>query len=295
MSHVAAENEEALRAWDGVLFERFVRFRDVIVAGLARHGEEALVREPPREGDRVLDVGCGFGDSSALLAELVGPRGSVLGVDVAPRFVAAAQAEYSAPNVRFEVCDVQRAEFAETFDYAFSRFGTMFFASPVAALRNVRRALVPEGRLCMVVWRKREDNPWMHRAETVVKPLVPENEETDEARCGPGPFSMASADTVSLQLQSAGFERVRLERCDLPYLMGRDLEEAVALTMSLGPAAEAIRLAGEKADPLKEMLADLLRDALRDYETADGVIASSSTWIVTAQVPERSSSSSSSW
>jgi ubiquinone/menaquinone biosynthesis C-methylase UbiE len=295
VTHVAADNEEALRAWDGVLFDRFVRFKHLIVEGLARHGEEALRREPPLPGQRVLDIGCGFGDSAVRIAGIVGSTGSVLGVDVAPRFIASAQEEYDAANVRFEVCDVQLAEFDETFDYAFSRFGVMFFANPVAALRNVRRAMSPGGKVCFVVWRRREDNPWMHRAETIVKPLVPEpDENTDEARCGPGPFSMANADTMSLQLQIAGFERVRLERCDLPYLIGRDLDEAVAFNLALGPAAEAIRLAGDKAEAMRERLAALLRDGLRDFETPEGVVGGSSTWIVTAQAPPRSSSSMSS-
>jgi SAM-dependent methyltransferase len=284
MTHAAAENEESLRAWDGVLFDRFVTFKHLVVEGLAHHGEEALLREPPRVGDRVLDIGCGFGDSAARIAGYVGESGSVLGVDISTRFIASATEEYGAPNVRFEVRDVQRTDFSDMFDYAFSRFGTMFFASPVAALRNVRRALAPGGRLVLVVWRRREDNPWVHIAEKIVKPLVPEPEETDEARCGPGPFSMANADTTSTILQSAGFSHVRFERCDLPYLIGRDLDEAVALNMALGPAAEAIRLAGDDAEPLKPHLAGLLRDALADHVTPEGVVAGSSTWIVTATV-----------
>jgi ubiquinone/menaquinone biosynthesis C-methylase UbiE len=291
MAQVALENEEARRAWDGVLFDRFVAFRDVIVAGLAQHGEVALERHPPRTGDRALDIGCGFGDTSARLGELVGAGGSVLGVDVAPRFVEAARTEFGAPNVQFDVCDVQIADLGTAaFDYAFSRFGTMFFAMPVAALRNVRRALVPGGRLCLVVWRRREDNPWVYRAETVVKPLVPVVEETDEARCGPGPFSMANADTVSTILLAAGFERIAFERLDVAYLIGRDLEEAVALNMALGPAAEAIRLAGEQAESLKPQLAALLREALAEFDTGAGVVADSSTWIVTAQSPADPSS-----
>ena len=87
--------------------------------------------------------------------------------------------------MRFEIVDVQAAQFDETFDYAFSRFGTMFFASPVAALRNVRRALVPGAPLCIVVWRQKLDNPWIHRAEQVVKPLIEVPEETDEPAVGP--------------------------------------------------------------------------------------------------------------
>jgi len=286
VAQVAAENAEALEAWNGVLFDRFLAFRDLIVVGLAEHGEQAIGLAPPKRGDRVLDVGCGFGDSAQALAAIVGPEGSVLGVDVAPRFVDAARAEAAgAGNVRFEVRDVEIAEFDETFDYVFSRFGTMFFANPVAALRNVRRALVPGGRLVSVVWRQKLDNPWMHRAELVVKPLVEVPEETDEPRCGPGPFSMANADTVSAQLLAAGFEGVALRRLDLPLLIGRTLDEAVEFNLALGPAAEAVRLAGPEGDALRPQLAELLREALAEFETPAGIVAHSSTWVITASSP----------
>ncbi len=219
MTQVAPENAEALEAWNGVLFDRFVHFRDLIITGIAPHGDEAIRSYPPQLGDRVLDIGCGFGDATQQLALLVGQAGSALGVDVAPRFVEAAReeaAQAGVANVRFEVCDVQVAVFDDTFDYAFSRFGTMFFANPVPALRNVRRALAPGGELCIVVWRRKLDNAWMSRAESVVTPLVEIPEDTEEPRCGPGPFSMANADTTSQVLQSAGFEDVRLRRFDLP-------------------------------------------------------------------------------
>jgi SAM-dependent methyltransferase len=286
VTEVLQENEEAQRAWDGVLFDRFVKYRPLVIAGLGGHGDAALRLQPPREGDRVLDVGCGFGDTAQQLAELVGPTGSVLGVDVAPRFIEAARAEAreaGVENARFEVMDVQAAEFDETFDYAFSRFGTMFFASPVAALRNVRRALVPSGRLCIVVWRRKLDNPWMHRAEQVVTPLVEVPEETDEPRCGPGPFSMADADTTSQILVSAGFDEIAFHRRDLPFRIGSTLDEAIEVNLALGPAAEAVRLAGVEGDAMRPRLAALLRDALADLETPDGVIANSSVWIVTAR------------
>ncbi len=191
MTNVAAENAEALEAWNGVLFERFLVFRHLIIGGLTLHGGHAMQAHPPPPGARVLDIGCGFGDTTQQLAQLVGAEGSALGVDVAPRFIDAAReeaAEAGVTNVRFEVSDVQVTEFDETFDYAFSRFGTMFFANPVPALRNVRRALEPGGELCIVVWRRKPDNAWMHRAEQVVTPLVEVPDETDEPRCGPGPF-----------------------------------------------------------------------------------------------------------
>ena len=84
----------------------------------------------------------------------------------------------------------------------------MFFANPVAALRNVRGALRPGGTLCAVVWRRKLDNAWVHRAEQVVEQYLEHPEETDEPTCGPGPFSMANADTFTEQLKIAGFEPI---------------------------------------------------------------------------------------
>lgn len=289
MTEVLQENEEAQRAWDGVLFDRFVQFRHLVVGGLTPLGTAALELDPPRTGDRVVDIGCGFGDTALQLAELVGPAGSVLGVDVAPRFIETARAdaqEAGASNVRFETMDVQASAFDETFDYAFSRFGTMFFASPVAALRNVRRALVPGGRLCIVVWRRKLDNPWIHRAEQVVKPLIEVPEETDEPRCGPGPFSMADADTTSQILLGAGFDQLAFHRCDLPFTIGHTLDEAIDVNLALGPAAEVVRLAGTEGDAARPHLAELLREALAEFETPNGVIANSSVWIVTARAAD---------
>jgi len=289
MAVVLPENLEAQQAWDGVLFERFVAFRHLVIEGLAPHGAEAIRLMPPSPGDRVLDIGCGFGDTAQALAAVVGREGSVLGVDIAPNFVDAAgqeAAEAGVENVRFEVRDVQATPFDETFDYAFSRFGTMFFENPVPALRNVREALVPGGGLCIVVWRRRYDNPWLYEAERVVKPLVEVPEETDEPRCGPGPFSMADADTTSGQLKSAGFVDISLRRFDAPLMIGRTLDEAITMNLALGPAAEVVRLAGDAADAVRPRLEELLREALSPFVTPRGVVAQASTWIVTARVPD---------
>ena len=288
MSSIAAANEEAVGAWNGVLFDRFLQYRHIVTAGLGAHGEEALRQSPPRPGDRVLDIGCGFGDTSQALGRLVGPQGAVLGVDAAERFVALAGEEAQsagAVTVRFAVGDVQAISFEERFDYAFSRFGTMFFANPVVALRNVREALVPGGRLCMVVWRRKLDNEWLHRAEQVVEQFVAEPEESDEPTCGPGPFSMADADTTSDVVQRAGFEGVSLRRCDLPIEIGVDLDEAVAFTMALGPAGEVIRLAGEAAERIRPQITAALTEALSEFAAGGTVRANASTWIVTASAP----------
>jgi len=284
----ANANEEAIRAWDGPLFDAFVRFRHLLTGGLGAHGEEALSLVRPRPGDRVLDIGCGFGDTAQRIAGLVGASGTVLGVDAAPRFIEIARREAERAglaNVRFAVADVETASFGERFELAFSRLGTMFFANPVGALRNVREALVPGGTLAMVVWRAKLENDWLYRAQTITERFVAKPEEYDEPTCGPGPFAMANADTTSGILVSAGYEAISLRRCDLPITIGSDLDEAVELVMSLGPAGEILRLAGERAEHLHAPVAAALREGLADWAGPDGVTAPASTWIVTASAP----------
>jgi SAM-dependent methyltransferase len=283
---VSPENAEAIEAWDGPLFERFTKYRHVVVAGLKQFGDEAMRLYPPPRDGRVLDIGCGFGDTTQQLAELVGADGLAVGVDAAPRFIDAARAEAAqagVANARFAVMDVEAASFGERFDYAFSRMGTMFFANPVAALRNVREALVADGRLVMVVWRAREDNEWLHRAQRITEGFVSKPEEYDEPTCGPGPFSMANADTTSGILKSAGFDAITLCRCDLPLNAGSDLDEAVALTMDLGPAGEILRLQGDRAAHLREPIRQAIREGMAEFAGAEGVLAPASTWIVSAR------------
>jgi SAM-dependent methyltransferase len=288
MAEIAADNVEATEAWSGPLFERFVRFRPLMTDGLGAHGEAAMAAHPPRPGDRVLDIGCGFGDTTRRLAELVGD-GDAVGVDVAEPFIELARREAEeagAVEVEFRVVDVQTGELGGPYDYAFSRMGIMFFANPVAALRNVRESLRPGGTFCAAVWRRKLDNDWVHRAELVVEQYLEHPEETDEPTCGPGPFSMANADTLSEQLKIAGFEQISLQRCDLPIKLGDDLDGAVALTTALGPAGEVLRLWGDRVDEIRPKIAAEIGAALAEFERSDGVWAPASTWLVGARVPE---------
>jgi SAM-dependent methyltransferase len=287
-TNTPVDNVEATEAWDGPLYERFVRFREIVTTGLGAHGDEALRLHPPRPGERVLDIGCGFGDTTQPLARLVGPEGEVLGVDVAPRFIETARsetAEMGVPNARFEVADVQTDNLGGPYDMAFSRFGTMFFAGPVPALRNVRNSLVPGGRLVMVVWRRRMDNDWMYRAQTIVEKIVPRPEEYDEPTCGPGPFSMADADTTSEILNHAGYVDISLRRCDIPIAIGRDVDDALEFAMALGPAGELLRIAGDGAAHLHDDVRSALREGLSEFQEPDGLRAPASTWIVSATRP----------
>lgn len=286
--HVAPENAEATEAWNGPLFDVWQDFQAIVVSNARVHGDAALADHHPKPGDRVLDIGCGLGDSTLQLAELVGVEGHAHGVDVADRMIAGARADAEragVENVSFEVMDVQAAQFADAYDYAFGRFGTMFFANPVVALRNVRRALRPGGRLNMVVWRRKLDNDWVHRGETIVQQFVDRPEEYDAPTCGPGPFSMADADTVTDVLKHAGFVKIQLERQDLVIKIGDGLEHAVALVMSIGPAGEVLRLWGDRVDEVRPRVRAALLEGMADMAGDAGVYAASSTWAVRAVAP----------
>jgi ubiquinone/menaquinone biosynthesis C-methylase UbiE len=285
---MAADNAIPIEAWNTILFEKFCRFRYVLTHGLSDHSDEFFRRHQYATGTRVLDIGCGFGDTTQLIARQVGPAGEAVGVDCAPNFIAAAireAREAGVNNAAFLIADVQADDLRGPYDAVFSRFGTMFFNLPGAALRNIRKALRPDGELVMIVWRRREDNPWVHKAEIAVREIMPvvSHEETDQVHCGPGPFSMAEADLVSDMLRLAGFCRIGFERCDTEICIGRTLDEAVEFAMALGPAGEMIRLAGDAGQNLRPRVADALRATFAEHLSADGVWLGSSSWFIAAR------------
>jgi ubiquinone/menaquinone biosynthesis C-methylase UbiE len=284
-------NRTVIEAWNTVLYDKFCRFRHLIVDGLSQHSDAAFERCAYAPGSRVLDVGCGFGDSTLRIARQVGPGGEALGMDCAQNFISLAQQEAlreGVANAHFFVADAQRDDLRGPYDHAFARFGTMFFEMPGIAMRNVRKALKPGGTFTQIVWRRREENPWLHEAELCVKAIVPvvSHDETDQVHCGPGPFSMSGPDMVSTMLRGAGFERITFERHDCDICIGRDIDDAIAFAMALGPAGEIIRLAGAEGERLKPEVERALKGALAPFARADASIwAPSSTWFIRATQP----------
>ena len=161
----------------------------------------------------------------------------------------------------------------------------MFFANPVAALRNVRQSLRPGGRLNMVVWRRKLDNDWLYRAETIVEQFLERPDSYDEPTCGPGTFSMANADTVTDILRHSEFEDIQLKRQDLRIKIGDNLEHAVDLVMAIGPAGEVLRLWGDRVDEIRPKVQAALLEGMADMAGDDGVYADSSTWAVRSVAP----------
>lgn len=274
--------------WNDTLADKFDRFREILQNGLSYHSRIPLEKLTVTPGSRILDVGCGWGDTAIELARKTGPDGFVLGLDCVEQFLEPARRDAAArgvTNVRFEAADVERYPFEPVYDLCFSRFGMMFFENPVTAMRNIRSALRPGGELMFIVWRTIDDNPWLGLPKQVVLEYL--NPPGEDARtCGPGPFSMADPETVSAQLEIAGFEAIDFERIDGPVTVGSSLEDAVRFQLAIGPAGEVFREAGEEAEHKRETIERAMREALAPYHQAEGVVMPSSSWTVTAKRPQ---------
>jgi ubiquinone/menaquinone biosynthesis C-methylase UbiE len=284
----ADEDTDFVVFWNEVLAPKFIRFKHVLVGGLSGHSAKILPKLPVKPGDAVLDVGCGFGDTAIALAERVAPDGQVLAVDCVEDFMDFGRADAAArgvDNLRFARADAEIALPKGAFDFVFSRFGTMFFTNPVPALRNMRQALKPGGRMVHIVWRRKADNPAWARAQDIVLEHLPEPGD-DAATCGPGPFSMADQETVTAQMEAAGYTDIAFERVDVPIMMGRDASDAIAFQLSVGPAGEVYREAGDLAEQKRpEIVAALTEMYEAQHRDDEGIWMDSSSWVISARNP----------
>lgn len=284
----ANDQSQPVHFWNEVLAPKFIRFRHVLQGGLSRHSEAVFPELPIRSGDRILDVGCGFGDTALLLAERTGEAGEVVGMDCCDAFLDLARDDagrQGVGNVRFMAGDVERGLDEGRFDFVFARFGTMFFANPVAGLRAMRACMKPGGRMAHIVWRQRQDNPWLIDARDIVRQFLPAPGEAAQT-CGPGPFSMADETLTRAQMKAAGYIDIDFQRIDSKVNVGRDIADAIAFQLAIGPAGETFREAGALAEERRADIEAALEAHFRDIAARnDGLWMDSSSWLITARAP----------
>jgi ubiquinone/menaquinone biosynthesis C-methylase UbiE len=283
----AASSNEFVDFWNDILVPKFTKYRHILVGGLTHHSERVFPKLEVHQGDTVVDVGCGFGDTAIELAKRVGPDGSVLGIDCCDAFLEFGRADAEAAgvkNVTFVEGDVQGYPFEPVHDFCFARFGTQFFENPVAGLRSMRSSLKPEGIMTMIVWRSIDDNPWLGMPKEIVLRFLPPPGE-DARTCGPGPFSMANQEMVTKQLEIAGYDEIEFERIDAPLMVGNSVEDAVQFQLALGPAGEVYREAGAEAEAKYDEIFAALEAELGKHITDEGVVMQSSSWKVRARNP----------
>ena len=284
----AAEDTPFVQFWNDVLAPKFIRFKHILVDGLTQHSEAIFPSLPVHAGYRVLDVGCGFGDTAIKLARMVRPTGQVVGIDCCDAFLEYARGDArdkGAANVMFVRGDAEIALPSAAFDFVFSRFGTMFFANPVAGLRNMRKALRPGGRLVHIVWRNRDDNPWLSMATDIVLGFLPPPGD-DAQTCGPGPFSMSDEGAVRVMMEIAGYDDIEFRRVDAPVLVGNDVRDAIDFQLAIGPAGEVFREAGPEAEEKRPQIEAALADGINKQKlSTEGIVMDSSSWVISATNP----------
>jgi SAM-dependent methyltransferase len=280
------DNREQIEYWNGEGGRRWVEQDHGIDALIRPIGEATLEAAAPRAGERALDVGCGCGNPTLSLARRIGPRGQVLGVDVSEPMLALARERLAADRGPRATVEFLRADAAEHpfssggTDLLFSRFGVMFFADPVPAFANLRRALGAGGRLAFCCWRAMKDNELMvlplKAALAHLPPPEPVPPET------PGPFAFADRERVRGILGSAGLRAVAVEPLDveLHYGAGLAASEIARRLLDLGPAS---RLLADADAGTRARVEDTLQAAIAPRCGTQGISLTACCWLVTAR------------
>ncbi len=263
--------------WNGPGGQVWLASYERIDRSVAGFGETALAAAKAQLGEQVLDIGCGTGVTTRALAQAVGPKGHVLGADIAEVLVQAARAQ-RVDNATFVVGDAATHPFeSAAYDLVFSRFGVMFFGDPVAAFRNLQRALKPSGRLVFICWRTPAENPWglvPLRAAAAHLPPIPRPGPED-----PGQYSFGDRARVERILKESGFRDATLEPVDQPIWLGGSVAEVVDNAGRFGPVARAF---AEATPEQIEKARAAIAVALKPHETPAGVVLPGACWLVRA-------------
>jgi SAM-dependent methyltransferase len=274
-------NAEQIEYWNkqgGPQWVAQVARMDALIEPL---GTAAQERAQVRKGERVLDVGCGTGQTTLQLAARVGPSGSVLGVDISTPMLELARErakKEGLTNVRFENSDAQTHSLPPgAFDLCYSRFGVMFFLDPVAAFTNLARALRPGGRLAFVCWQPMMQNAWVREPMMAVAKSMPLPPPPPPD--APGPFAFGDAARTRGILERAGFSDVALEAKTGELSLGANSEEASRFVTEIGPVSRLLRDAPEAA---RKTASAAIAELVASRATPKGVSLGYAVWIATA-------------
>ena len=273
-------NQAQIDYWNGPTGEKWAKYQAEMDRTLADSAEAALKLADAQPGERVLDIGCGAGGTSLLLAEAVGASGQVTGVDVSQPMLKLARIRARARNIQFEEADAAIYPFQPEFDLIFSRFGVMFFVDPAAAFANIRKGAAKGARLAFICWRAVTQNEWASLPFSIAKPFLPEQPTIDPH--APGPFAFANADRLRAILETAGFSGVQIEPFQGFMNLGHaPAEAAFQSTNLMGPTSRALRNADEA---IRAKVMDAIAERLAKMDTGGAEIRlGTACWLVSAR------------
>ena len=268
-------NQDVINQWGSVA--KFWEKHRAVVKQMFSPVTEALVedariasRDTASSSQSVLDIATGPGDPALSVAPLLGSQGRVFGVDPIPEMIAAARraaSQMGFGNTQFEVAFADHLPFpAGTFDAVISRFGVMFFPSPVDAVREMLRVLKPGRKLALAVWHSADTNPFFNTLSQVidryVEPPAPVPDAPDAFRFAmPGRLRDVLVDAGTL----APAERLLRFNIQAPV----SPEEFWTLRCELSEKLRE-KIALLSAEQLTEARRQVL-EALRPYSSATGM------------------------
>jgi len=277
---MSQSNEEQIKYWNGSAGTTWTESQQRMDQMLAPLTEAAMAATQVTSADRVIDIGCGCGDTSLQLAN---SAAFVRGIDISEPMLARAReraTQLGLENVAFDTADAATAPLEAEHQLLFSRFGVMFFADPTAAFTNLQAGLQKGGRLCFICWRPPRQNPWMSVGGAAIAPFLPEPATPPDPRA-PGPFAFADKDYLAGILGTAGFKNVAIEPVDRTLKLANTLDDAMRFQGEIGPVARAL---AELDGKQKEQALNAARDALAEHVTDDGINLGAAIWLVTATV-----------
>jgi ubiquinone/menaquinone biosynthesis C-methylase UbiE len=274
-------NSKQRDEWNGASGSRWLDRHETIDKQIAPFGHRAMDAAAIGCGHRILDIGCGCGETSFDLARRVGDTGSVLGVDISSLLIEAARGaaqQSGVSNVRFEEADAQTHSFQHgSFDLDFSRFGIMFFEDPDFAFRNIYAAVRPGGGLAFVAWPAPSENPFLTIPIGVAARYIPLPTPGDPT--APGPFAFADIERVRGVLSRVGFTGINVDRV-VQKVGGGSFDETTELLLQLGPLADLLNTLD---DQTRRAIRTDVRSALGPFEASGRVLLDAVAWLVTAR------------
>tara|TARA_R110001606_G_scaffold348677_2_gene498287 strand:- start:250 stop:975 length:726 start_codon:yes stop_codon:yes gene_type:complete len=239
----------------------------------------ALTQLNAQVGERVVDIGCGAGQTCVQIARAVGPTGSVLGIDLSPVLVDFAQTRTrNARQVEIVKGDAGSFDFRpQTYDALYSRLGVMAFADPALTFSNMAHALKADGRLAFVCWRSFKENELDHLPFYAAAEYLPTEDVQRAVKAAP--FSFSDVDYVRAILLEAGFDKTEFTSHDVSVSAG-DIDSTLELCLSTGALGSLMRVKPE----LRKDVEGPVRNALAAREDPRGLFMTAAVWIVAAKL-----------
>jgi SAM-dependent methyltransferase len=281
MPDVAQFNADQVAYWSGAGGDTWVARQQHTDVTLAPLYKALLGFAAPRNGEQVLDIGCGCGATTLEFARAVGPSGQVAALDISPQMLAEAKRRAEAAgitNIDWRLADAATATL-DGYDLLTSAIGVMFFGDPIAAFSHIRGAAKPGARMALVTWAPPAENPWMAMPMQVAAPHFPPQPEPDPQ--APGMFAFANPQRVTEILTAAGWAAPRFQRLnfELDLAAGRGLDGAVEQSTQMGAISRLLR--GQPPEVAAQVSATI-RKALEPYVDGSTVRFPAAAWLVSS-------------